>query len=173
MVLKHSFYRNLNDSKQEYHKTIRMAQPDLSWGLCAQLMKAEVSQQLDAGKSERSAVRNRYRCSYRSGRLDMRIATMHLVMSEVRQGGYIRISNAHPDEPGTYIQGVSTPTGGKACKREPAPQLGQREEKGTTRQVNIFRSCYRLTQPLDRGSNNRLLLLYTSIYNGGMEEYTA
>ena len=91
----------------------------------------------------------------------MRIATMHLVMSEVRQGGYIRISNAHPDEPGTYIQGVSTPTGGKACKREPAPQLGQREDKGTTRQVNIFRSCYRLTQPLDRGSNNRPI---TSIY---------
>ena len=96
----------------------------------------------------------------------MRITTMHLVMSEVRQGGYIRISNAHPDEPGTYIQGVSPPTGGKACKREPAPQLGQREDKGTTKQVNIFRSCYRLTQPLGRGSNNRLLLPYTSIYKG-------
>lgn len=124
MVLKHSFYRNLNDSKQEYHKTIRMAQPDLSWGLCAQLMKAEVSQQLDAGKSERSAVRNRYRCSYRSGRLDMRITTMHLVMSEVRQGGYIRISNAHPDEPGTYIQGVSPPDRWKSLQERTCPAVG-------------------------------------------------
>ena len=54
-----------------------VAQPDpmlsmLEW-LCSQLMEAEVSQQLGAGKSERVDSRSGYRCGYRPRRLDTRI----------------------------------------------------------------------------------------------------
>ena len=53
-----------------------VAQPDpmlsmLEW-LCAQLMEAEVSQQLGAEKSERAESRSGYRCGYRPRRLDTR-----------------------------------------------------------------------------------------------------
>ena len=58
-----------------------VAQPDpmlsmLEW-LCAQLMEAEVSQQLGAEKSERAESRSGYRCGYRPRRLDTRMGTMY------------------------------------------------------------------------------------------------
>ena len=70
-----------------------VAQPDpmlsmLEW-LCSQLMEAEVSQQLGAGKSERVDSRSGYRCGYRPRRLDTRMGTMYLMVPKVRQGGYI------------------------------------------------------------------------------------
>lgn len=70
-----------------------VAQPDpmlsmLEW-LCAQLMEAEVSQQLGAKKSERAESRSGYRCGYRPRRLDTRMGTMYLMVPKVRQGGYI------------------------------------------------------------------------------------
>lgn len=47
--------------------------------LRSQLMKAEVSQQLGAGKSERNNSRSGYRCGYRPRRLDTRMGTMYLI----------------------------------------------------------------------------------------------
>lgn len=70
-----------------------VAQPDpmlsmLEW-LCAQLMEAEVSQQLGAEKSERAESHSGYRCRYRPRRLDTRMGTIYLMVPKVRQGGYI------------------------------------------------------------------------------------
>lgn len=70
-----------------------IAQPDpmlsmLEW-LCSELMEVEVSRQLGAEKSERSGSRNGYRCGYRPRWLDTRMGTMYLMVSKVRQGGYI------------------------------------------------------------------------------------
>lgn len=68
------------------------AQPDpmlsmLEW-LCAQLMEAEVSQQLGAEKSERTGNRRSYRCGYRLRQLDTRMGTIYLMVPKVRQGVY-------------------------------------------------------------------------------------
>lgn len=54
-----------------------VGQPDpmlsmLEW-LCAQLMEAEVSEQVGAEKSERAKSRLGYRCGYRPRRLDTRM----------------------------------------------------------------------------------------------------
>ncbi|WP_418558138.1 IS256 family transposase [Hominenteromicrobium sp.] len=70
-----------------------VGQPDpmlsmLEW-LCAQLMEAEVSGQVGAGKSERADSRSGYRCGYRPRRLDTRMGTMYLMVPKIRQGGYI------------------------------------------------------------------------------------
>ena len=60
----------------------------LEW-LCAQLMEAEVSEQVGAEKSERAKSRLGYRCGYRPRRLDTRMGTMYLMVPKVRQGGCI------------------------------------------------------------------------------------
>ena len=71
-----------------------VAQPDpmlsmLEW-LCSQLMEAEVSQQLGAGKSERVDSRSGYRCGYRPRRLDTRMGTMYQCWCQrCVIGGYI------------------------------------------------------------------------------------
>ncbi len=60
----------------------------LRW-LCDQLMEAEVSSKVNAGKSERSSERSGYRCGYRPRRFDTRMGTMYLFVPKVRKGGYI------------------------------------------------------------------------------------
>ena len=62
-----------------------VAQPDpmlsmLEW-LCAQLMEAEVSQQLGAEKSERAESRSGYRCGYRPRRLVRAVTYRSLLRS--------------------------------------------------------------------------------------------
>ena len=60
----------------------------LEW-LCTHLMEAEVDQQLEAEKSQRTDGRSGYRSGYRPRRLDARMGTMYLMVPKVRQGGYI------------------------------------------------------------------------------------
>ena len=60
----------------------------LEW-LCTRLMEAEVDQQLEAEKSQRTDGRSGYRSGYRPRRLDTRMGTMYLMLPKVRQGGYI------------------------------------------------------------------------------------
>jgi putative transposase len=98
-----------------------VGQPDpmlsmLEW-LCAQLMEAEVSEQVGAEKSERADSRSGYRCGYRPRRLDTRMGTMYLMVPKVRQGGYIPffVTERKRSEAAliqvvqeAFVQGVST-----------------------------------------------------------------
>lgn len=60
----------------------------LKW-LCDQLMEAELSSKLGAGKSERTDKRKGYRSGYRPRRFDTRLGTMYLMVPRPRKGGYI------------------------------------------------------------------------------------
>ena len=60
----------------------------LEW-LCGQMMEAEVSSQLGAGKHEQNPDRVSHRCGFRPRRLDTRMGTMYLPVPKVRNGGYI------------------------------------------------------------------------------------
>ena len=60
----------------------------LEW-LCGQMMEAEVSSQLGAGKHEQNPDRVSHRCGFRPQRLDTRMGTMYLLVPKVRNGGYI------------------------------------------------------------------------------------
>ena len=130
-----------------------VAQPDpmlsmLEW-LCAQLMEAEVSQQLGAEKSERAESRSGYRCGYRPRRLDTRMGTMYLMVPKVRQGGYIpffKRSEAALIQvvQEAFVQGVSTRKMEKLAKSLGIESLSRSQvsemTKGLNEQVNAFRS---------------------------------
>jgi transposase-like protein len=60
----------------------------LEW-LCGQMMEAEVSSQLGAGKHEQNPDRVSHRCGFRPRRLDTRMGTVYLPVPKVRNGGYI------------------------------------------------------------------------------------
>lgn len=57
--------------------------------LCSQMMEAEVSHQLGAEKHEQSEERAGHRCGFRPRHFDNRLGTMYLLISKVRNGGYI------------------------------------------------------------------------------------
>lgn len=134
-----------------------VAQPDpmlsmLEW-LCAQLMEAEVSQQLGAEKSERAESRSGYRCGYRPRRLDTRMGTMYLMVPKVRQGGYIPffVTERKRSEAAliqvvqeAFAQGVSTRKMEKLAKSLGIESLSRSQVSETTKglndQVNAFRS---------------------------------
>ena len=134
-----------------------VAQPDpmlsmLEW-LCAQLMEAEVSQQLGAEKSERAESRSGYRCGYRPRRLDTRMGTMYLMVPKVRQGGYIPffVTERKRSEAAliqvvqeAFVQGVSTRKMEKLAKSLGIESLSRSQvsemTKGLNEQVNAFRS---------------------------------
>ena len=70
-----------------------MAEPDpmlsmLEW-LCAQLMEAEVSNFVGAGKNGHCPNRSDYCCGYRPRKLDTRMGTMYLMISKLRSRGYV------------------------------------------------------------------------------------
>ena len=134
-----------------------VAQPDpmlsmLEW-LCAQLMEAEVSQQLGAEKSERAESRSGYRCGYRPRRLDTRMGTMYLMVPKVRHGGYIPffVTERKRSEAAliqvvqeAFVQGVSTRKMEKLAKSLGIESLSRSQvsemTKGLNDQVNAFRS---------------------------------
>lgn len=134
-----------------------VAQPDpmlsmLEW-LCAQLMEAEVSQQLGAEKNERAESRSGYRCGYRPRRLDTRMGTMYLMVPKVRQGGYIPffVTERKRSEAAliqvvqeAFVQGVSTRKMEKLAKSLGIESLSRSQvsemTKGLNEQVNAFRS---------------------------------
>lgn len=88
----------------------------LEW-LCGQMMEAEVSSQLGAGKHEQNPDRISHRCGFRPRRLDTRMGTMYLLVPKVRNGGYIPffVTERKRSEAAliqviqeAYVQGVST-----------------------------------------------------------------
>ena len=88
----------------------------LEW-LCAQMMEAEVSNQIGAEKHQQSTERTSYRCGFRPRRLDTRMGTMYLMVPKVRNGGYIPffVTERKRSEAAliqvvqeAFIQGVST-----------------------------------------------------------------
>ena len=133
-----------------------VAKPDpmlsmLEW-LCAQLMEAEVNQQLRAGKSERTNGRCGYRSGYRPRRLDTRMGTMYLMVPKVRQGGYIPffVTERKRSEAAliqvvqeAFVQGVSTRKMEKLAKCLGIENLSRSQvsemTKGLNEQVNEFR----------------------------------
>ena len=94
----------------------------LEW-LCAQMMEAEVSNQIGAEKHEQSRERTSHRCGFRPRRLDTRMGTMYLMVPKVRQGGYIPffVTERKRSEEmlvqvvqEAFVQGVSTRKNGEA-----------------------------------------------------------
>lgn len=134
-----------------------VTQPDpmlsmLEW-LCAQLMEAEVDQQLGAEKSERADSRNGYRSGYRPRRLDTRMGTMYLMVPKVRQGGYIPffVTERKRSEAAliqvvqeAFVQGVSTRKMEKLAQSLGIENLSRSQvsemSKGLNDQVNEFRN---------------------------------
>ena len=98
MLLRQSVGGNPNGSRQEttdfsgwLFQFMGAQDPMLSmldW-LCSQMMEAEVSNKLGAEKHEQSQDRTSHRCGFRPRRLDTRLGTMYLLVSKVRNGGYI------------------------------------------------------------------------------------
>lgn len=60
----------------------------LEW-LCEQVMEAEVSYRIGAGKHKQSRERTSHRCGFRPRRLYTRLGTMYLLIPKVRKGCYI------------------------------------------------------------------------------------
>ena len=133
-----------------------ITQPDpmlsmLEW-LCAQLMEAEVDQQLGAEKSERTDSRSGYRSGYRPRRLDTRMGTMYLMVPKVRQGGYIPffVTERKRSEAAliqvvqeAFVQGVSTRKMEKLAQSLGIANLSRSQvsemTKGLNEQVKEFR----------------------------------
>ena len=134
-----------------------VAQPDpmlsmLEW-LCAQLMEAEVSQQLGAEKSERAESRSGYRCGYRPRRLDTpnghhvshgaegtsgRLHTVLCYGAQRSEAALIQVVQE------AFVQGVSTRKMEKLAKSLGIESLSHSQvsemTKGLNEQVNAFRS---------------------------------
>ena len=134
-----------------------MGKPDpmlnmLEW-LCKQLMEAEISQQLGAGKNEHSNGREVYRSGYRPRRLDTRMGTMYLLVPKARNGGYIPffITERKRSEAAlvevvqeAFVQGVSTRKIEKLAKRLGIENLSRGQvsimTKGLNEQAEAFRN---------------------------------
>ena len=57
--------------------------------ICQEVMELEVSQKINADRSERSEDRIGYRSGYRDRRLDTRLGTLNLTIPKLRSGGYV------------------------------------------------------------------------------------
>ena len=139
-----------------------MADPMLSmleW-LCAQMMEAEVSNQLGAEKHQQSTERTGHRCGFRPRRLDTRMGTMYLMVPKVRSGGYIPffVTERKRSEAAliqvvqeAFVQGVSTRKMEKLAKSLGIEGISRSQvsemAKGLQEQVDDFRN-----RPLTSGS---------------------
>ena len=139
-----------------------MADPMLSmleW-LCAQMMEAEVSNQIGAEKHQQSTERTSYRCGFRPRRLDTRMGTMYLMVPKVRNGGYIPffVTERKRSEAAliqvvqeAFIQGVSTRRMEKLAKSLGIESMSRSQvsemTQGLQEQVEGFRN-----RPLISGS---------------------
>ena len=72
----------------EFFKEDDPMQSILKW-LCERLMETELEAKLGAQKSDRLAERQGYRSGFRVRRFDTRMGTIYLMVSKVRNGGYI------------------------------------------------------------------------------------
>lgn len=134
-----------------------ISQPDpmlsmLEW-LCAQLMEAEISNQLGAEKNEHCTQRASYRCGYRPRRLDTRMGTMYLMVPKVRNGGYVPffVTERKRSEAAlihvvqeAFVQGVSTRKMERLAQSLGIESLSRSQvsemTKGLNEQVNTFRT---------------------------------
>ena len=110
--------------------------------LAQALMELEVTQQLGAGRHERTEERTGQRNGYRDRQWDTRVGTIDLRVPRVRDGGYIpslleprrrseRALRAVVQE--AYVQGVSTPgtpRSGEGCAGASAGEGGDQQESG-------------------------------------------
>ncbi len=110
--------------------------------LAQALMELEVTQQLGAGRHERTDERTGQRNGYRDRQWDTRVGTIDLRVPRVRDGGYIpslleprrrseRALRAVVQE--AYVQGVSTPgtpRSGEGCAGASAGEGGDQQEPG-------------------------------------------
>ncbi len=121
--------------------------------LCAQLMEAEVSSQIGAGKHEQQNERKTHRSGYRPRRLDTRMGTIYLLVPKVRNGGYIPffLTERKRSEAAliqviqeTYVQGVSTRKIEKLAKKPGIENLSRSQvsemTKGLNEQAEAFRN---------------------------------
>jgi transposase-like protein len=129
----------------------------LRW-LCDQLMEAEVSSKVNAGKSERSPERSGYRCGYRPRRFDTRMGTMYLFVPKVRQGGYIPffVSEKKRSEAAlmnviqeAYINGVSTRKIERLAKSLGIDSISRGQVSEITRELNEQVKAFR-ERPLQK-----------------------
>jgi transposase-like protein len=134
-----------------------MAEPDpmlsmLEW-LCAQLMEAEVSNFVGAGKNVHCPNRSDYRCGYRPRRLDTRMGTMYLMISKLRNRGYIPFFVTERKSSETaliqvvqeaFVQGVSTRKMEKLAQNLGIENFSRSQvsemTKGLNEQVREFRT---------------------------------
>jgi len=124
----------------------------LEW-LCAQMMEAEVSNQLGAEKHQQSTERTSHRCGFRPRRLDTRMGTMYLMVPKVRNGGYIPffVTERKRSEAAlvqvvqtAFVQGVSTRKIEKLAKTLGIEGISRSQvsemTKGLQEQVDEFRN---------------------------------
>ncbi len=134
-----------------------MGEPDpmlsmLEW-LCFQLMEAEVTGLVGAGKNAHNPSRRDYRCGYRPRRLDTRVGTMYLMVPKLRNQGYIPffITERKRSEAAlvqvvqeAFVQGVSTRKMEKLAHSLGIENLSRSQvsemTKGLNDQVQEFRS---------------------------------
>jgi len=116
----------------------------LRW-LCDQLIEAEVSSKVNAGKSERSPERSEYRCGYRPRRFDTRRGTKYLFVPKVRKGGYIPffVSEKKRSEAAlmnviqeAYINGVFTRKIDRLAKSLEIDSISRGQVSEITRELN-------------------------------------
>ena len=139
-----------------------MNQPDpmlsmLEW-LCSQMMEAEVTAQLNAGKRERTDDRAGYRCGYRPRKLNTRLGSVYLLVPKVRKGGYVPFFvNADKRSEAAlvsvvqeaYVNGISTRKIERLAEKLGIEGISRSQvsemTKGLNAQVQAFRN-----RPLDQ-----------------------
>ena len=148
----------------------------LEW-LCAQMMEAEVSNQIGAEKHEQSRERISHRCGFRPRRLDTRMGTMYLMVPKVRNGGYIPffVTERKRSEAAliqvvqeAFVNGVSTRKMDKLAKSLGIDGISRSQvsemTKGLNEQADEFRN-----RPLTSGAYPVLWVdaLYEKVRYGG------
>jgi len=141
-------YPNINLSFEEMLlKFVSDDDPMLSmlrW-LCDQLMEAEVTNKINAEKSERHPERTGYRSGHRVRRFDTRLGTMYLFVPKLRNGGYIPffVSEKKRSEAAlmnvvqeAYINGISTRKIDKLAKSLGIESISRSQVSMITKELN-------------------------------------
>lgn len=124
----------------------------LEW-LCDQMMEAEVSNAVGAGKCAHDENRSGYRSGYRPRRFDTRMGTIYLMVPKIRNGGYVPlfVTERKRSEAAliqvvqeAFIQGVSTRKMEKLAQSLGIESLSRSQvsemSKGLNDQVEFFRN---------------------------------
>jgi transposase-like protein len=124
----------------------------LEW-LCDQMMEAEVSNAVGAGKCAHDENRSGYRSGYRPRRFDTRMGTIYLMVPKIRNGGYVPlfVTERNRSEAAliqvvqeAFIQGVSTRKMEKLAQSLGIESLSRSQvsemSKGLNDQVEFFRN---------------------------------